>query len=104
MPTPPNLEDENKALRTQLIGLQATHAREQRSRDEAHARAIADHAATVERLTGSVKKAAAAMLMSEARAQGVRDEALPEIQLLLGEQLALDDDGGVFVKGADGSP
>lgn len=102
--TPNELEAENTRLRTQLLETQAANARAVREKEETHARVVAEHAERDKRSAASLQKLAMDLLRGEAKAAGARPASLPELEVVLRDRIAHDDENAVFIKGPDGTP
>jgi hypothetical protein len=98
-----SVEEENKALKTQLTDTMRESGRTLTKREEAHAEEITKRAEALKKFQGRIQRLTLEQVKSEAIRAGARDESLPELEAILGASIRFDDDMEPQIVNQDGS-
>lgn len=96
------IEEESKALKTQMTDAMRASQRELTKREEAHAEEITKRADAINRRNAKIQGLVAANLKALAAQNGARDESLSELEVILQHRIGFDDDMEPFVKDESG--
>ncbi len=97
------IDEENKALKTQLAEHMRESDRTLRKREEVHAEEITKRVETLNKLSAKVRSQVETNLRSLSAQFGARDESVPELVLILKSRIGFDDDMEPFVMNDEGS-
>ena len=98
------IDEENTALKTQLIDREREADKALKAREESHARELLKRADALKKREDRILKLTRGTLRAEALQAGAREESLSELEVILGASIGYDDDMEPFVKNEDGSP
>lgn len=96
------VEEENKALKTQMTDSMRESSRQAAKREEAHAEEITKRADAINRRNARIQALVAANLKALAAQNGARDESLGELEVILQHRIGFDDDMEPYVKDETG--
>lgn len=98
------LEEENLKFRESEATLMKRFNETSKTREENHAKEIADKAEQISKRDRRLAEQMKATIRAEAVGAGARDESLGELEVILGAKVAYDEDLEPYVKGDDGKP
>jgi len=96
------IDEENSALKTQLIDREREADKALKAREESHARELLRRADALKKREERIVKLTRATLRAEAVQAGARDESLGELEVILGAAIGYDDDMEPFIKDETG--
>jgi hypothetical protein len=97
------VEEENKALKTQLTDTMRESSRTLTKREEAHAEEITKRAEALKKYQARIQALTIAQVRAEAQRAGARDESLPELEAILGASIRFTDDMEPEIVNQDGT-
>lgn len=98
------IDEQNKALKSQLETTLSESRKQMTSAAESHALELTRKAEALTKRNEKIQTLVTANLRSLAAQAGARDESLSELEVILRHRIAFDDDMEPYVKAEDGSP
>jgi hypothetical protein len=98
------LEEEANRLREAEITLTRRFTEQSRTREENHAKEIADRAEAITKRDRKLREMLKTAISNESRLAGARDESLPKLEILLSHAIDFDENLELYVRGEDGKP
>jgi len=98
------IDEQNKALKSQLENTLSESRKQMTSAAEAHALELTRKAEALAKRNQKIQSLVVSTLRSLAAQAGARDESLGELEVILQHRIGFDDDMEPYVKGEDGNP